>query len=204
MINKIIVSLLFYALLSSCSFTPKKLPYLGDPIIIKNITYYPTIHNFKFTDQDNRTVTNESLKNKIYVANFIFLNCPSICPKMVNEMHKVYNEYKDNSNVCFISHTIDPQNDSIARLNQYAKHLGINSSKWFFVTGHKDSIYSIAQNSYYAVAYKDDNAPGGYTHSASMLLIDTKKHIRGVYNGIDPKETSRLINDIETLLLETN
>lgn len=117
-------------------------------------------------------------------------------------MTKVYEAYKSNSNILYISHTIDPLNDSIPRLKSYSENLGADPKKWFFVTGDKDKIYALAKESYFATAYSDSTAPGGYVHSGGLLLVDKNKHIRGVYDGTDPKETERLITDIKTLLNE--
>lgn len=188
--------------LISCTSKNNKLPFLGNPTIIANDTIYPTIQAFNFINQDSIAVTDRTFEGKIYVADFIFLSCPTICPKMTNEMTKVYEAYKSNSNILFISHTIDPEHDSIPRLKSYAENLGADSKKWFFVTGDKDKIYSLAEESYFATAYSDSTAPGGYVHSGGLLLIDKNKHIRGVYDGTDPKETDRLKSDIKTLLNE--
>lgn len=117
-------------------------------------------------------------------------------------MKKVYEEFKTNPNIFFLSHTIDPENDTITRLKAFAEALGVDSHKWFFVTGEKDSIYSIAGNSYFATAYPDESSPGNYIHSGGLLLVDTHKHIRGVYDGTNPKETERLIADLKLLLIE--
>jgi len=188
--------------LFGCISKNNRLPILGNPTIVGNDTVYPTIPAFKFINQDSIEVTEKNFDGKIYVADFIFLNCPTICPKMTNEMTKVYEAYKSNPNILFISHTIDPENDSIPRLKRYAENLGATPNKWFFVTGDKDKIYSLAEESYFATAYSDSTAPGGYVHSGGLLLIDKNKHIRGVYNGIDAKETERLKTDIKTLLNE--
>lgn len=188
--------------LFGCVSKNNRLPILGNPIIVGNDTVYPTIPAFKFLNQDSVQITNKTFEGKIYIADFIFLSCPSICPKMTNEMTKVYEAYKSNSNILYISHTIDPLNDSIPRLKSYSENLGADPKKWFFVTGDKDKIYALAEESYFATAYSDSTAPGGYVHSGGLLLVDKNKHIRGVYDGTDPKETERLITDIKTLLNE--
>lgn len=185
-----------------CTSKTDRLPILGNPKILGNDTIYPKIPAFRFINQDSIEVTNKTFDNKIYVADFIFLSCPTICPKMTNEMKKVYETYKSNPNILFISHTIDPENDTLPRLKNYANNLGIDSKKWFFVTGNKDSIYSLAENEYFSKAYSDSTAPGGYVHSGGLLLIDKNKHIRGVYDGTNQKETKRLISDIKKLLIE--
>ena len=189
-------------ILVSCTSKNNKLPILGNPTGVGNYTIYPSIPAFKFINQDSLEVTDKTFEEKIYIADFIFLNCPTICPKMTTEMTKIYEAYKSNPNILFISHTIDPINDSIPRLKSYAETLGADSKKWFFVTGDKDKIYSLAEESYFATAYSDSTAPGGYVHSGGLLLIDKNKHIRGVYDGTNPKETERLKSDIKTLLNE--
>jgi len=198
---KKIVLTLFLCILFSCNQKPEKLPFLGNPIVNGKDTLYPKIKDFSFIDQDSIVVTNKTFENKIYVADFIFLSCPTICPKMHTELSSVYNIYKNNSNILFLSHTIDPEHDTIERLKAYTKSNKI-SNKWHFVTGNRDSIYSIATKSYFATAYKDSKEPGGYVHSGGFLLIDKNRHIRGVYDGTNPEETKRLIRDIKVLLSE--
>lgn len=188
--------------LLGCTNKNNKLPILGNPTIVGSDTIYPTIQSFNFINQDSIEVTERTFNGKIYIADFIFLNCPTICPRMTNEMTKVYEAYKSNPNILFISHTIDPEHDSIPRLKSYAENISADSKKWFFVTGDKDKIYSLAEESYFATAYSDNTAPGGYVHSGGLLLVDKNKHIRGVYDGTDPKETDRLKTDIKTLLNE--
>jgi protein SCO1/2 len=194
--------LLVFCFIFSCSPKSEKLPLLGNPTIIKNDTIYPIIADFSFINQDSLIITNATFKDKIYVAEFMFLSCPTICPKMHVELSKVNAYFINNPNVLFLSHTIDPERDSVERLKEYSDNNKINSKKWFFVTGVKDSIYNIATKSYYATAYKDEKEPGGYVHSGGFLLVDKNKHIRGVYDGTNPKETNRLIRDIKILLKE--
>lgn len=189
-------------LLFSCAKNEKKLPVFGHTTIVGNDTIYSTIKPFSFLSQDSLTITGKTFEDKIYVADFIFLSCPTICPKMTNELKKIYDIYKTNPHVCFLSHTIDPEHDTIPKLKRYTEKLGIDDSKWFFVTGSKDSIYAMANKSYFAAAFDDESAPGGYIHSGSFLLIDVNKHIRGVYDGTNPTESERLIKDLEILLKE--
>ncbi len=186
----------------SCSDTERKLPVFGRPTIVGKDTTHSTIAPFSFLSQDSSVVTEKTFDNKIYIADFIFISCPSICPLMTIEMKKVYDHYEANPNVYFLSHTIDPENDSVPRLKAYTDELGIDGNKWFFVTGDKDSIYSMADNSYFATAYADEAAPGGYVHSGGLLLIDKQKQLRGIYDGTNPVETERLIAEIDLLLKE--
>lgn len=199
--NKIILILLG-CLTINCSPKQEKLPLLGNPNVNGNDTIYPKISDFSFIDQNNTVITNKNFDNKIYVADFIFLSCPTICPKMNVEMKKVYDAYKHNPEVSFLSHTIDPKNDTTEKLKEYATALKIDDSKWRFVNGNRDSIYSIATKSYFTTAYPDAKEPGGFVHGGGLLLVDKNRHIRGVYDGTDPKETQRLITDIKILLEE--
>ncbi len=187
----------------SCSQTENSLPIFGQKSISNSgDTIYSSIQAFEFINQDSLLITEHTFDKKIYIADFIFLSCPSICPIMNSELKKVYDEFKSNPHVYFLSHTIDPESDSVPRLKEYADALGVNSRKWFFVTGNKDSIYSTAEKSYFATAFPDKNTPGGYIHSGNFLLIDIHRHIRGVYDGTNPEETKRLIQNLKQLLKE--
>lgn len=185
----------------NCSPKQEKLPLLGNPTITGKDTLYPKIMDFSFIDQDSAVVTNKTFDGKIYVADFIFLSCPTICPKMNAELDKVYHVYKDNPQVNFLSHTIDPENDTIPRLKEFSQAMGIGKN-WHFVTGNKDSIFSIATKSYFTTAYPDAKEPGGLVHGGGLMLVDKDRHIRGVYDGTDSIETQRLIKDIKILLKE--
>jgi protein SCO1/2 len=185
-----------------CSSYSDKLPILGNYEIRGNDTVHATIPLFKFTDQNHQIVTNRTFRKKIYLADFMFLNCSTICPKMATEMKKVYNVFKKNSNVLFISHTIDPINDSIPRLYQHANVLKVNHNKWRFVTGMQGQLQHIAEEGYFSIAYPDSSAIGGFTHSGAFILVDKYQHVRGVYDGTNPTETNKVIADIKNLLRE--
>ncbi|MBR2649388.1 MAG: SCO family protein [Sediminibacterium sp.] len=194
--------LYFLVILVSCKSPVKPLPILGNPTIVGEDTIYPTIKNFSLINQEGQVVSNASLKDKIYVADFVFLSCPTICPKMAKQMRDAYIAFTTDNRVAFISHTIDPENDSVPRLKAYANNFGVSAPKWQFLTGNQDSIMDLATSSYFATAYPDSTSPGGFTHSGGLLLVDKNKHIRGVYNGTKPEETVRLITDIKKLLKE--
>jgi protein SCO1/2 len=200
--NKFIFLPLVVILLIGCKETSPTLPILGEPTIAGNDTNYPTIANFSFINQDSNIVTNQTFENKVYVADFIFLSCPTICPKMTREMYSVYLHFAKDDRVLFISHTIDPERDTIPALKAYAKKLGVNSNKWHFVTGNQDSILNLSEFSYFSAAYPDSTSPGGFTHSGGLLLVDKNRHIRGVYNSTNPEETKRLVKDVKILLNE--
>jgi len=207
---RIISVLVLVFLLASCSTKNKTLPILGPKQIvnvgfdggIKADTIFHTIRDFSFVDQDSNVVTNETFRDKIYVADFFFTSCPTICPIMKTQMLRVYEEYKDNPDVKLLSHSIDPEFDTVAVLHDFAERLGVTTDVWHFVTGVKDSIYSIGQESYMVTATSDPNEPGGYLHSGAFLLIDKQRRIRGIYDGTKPDKVDKLMNDIAILLEE--
>ena len=188
--------------------TTNELPILGNKKFVdKEVngevvkdTIYHTIRDFAFVDQDSSLVTNETFSDQIYVADFFFTSCPTICPLMKQQMLRVYEAYENESEVAILSHTIDPKHDTVAVLKDFAEKLGVKTEKWHFVTGNKDSIYDIGETSYLVVANEDENAPGGYIHSGAFLLVDKQRRIRGVYDGTIPEQVDILINDIGRLI----
>ncbi len=188
--------------ISGCAHEQETLPVLGEATVVDGKNVYPVIADFDFVNQEGHHVTNASFKDKIYIADFIFLSCPTICPVMTRQLKKVYDAYQADDRVSIISHTIDPERDTIPRLKAYADALGVSAPKWHFVTGNQDSMMKLAEQSYYAAANADSTAPGGFVHSGGSLLIDKNRHIRGVYNSLEPKETDRLVADIKRLLRE--
>lgn len=187
-------------LLSSCiQQKEKKLPILGEKEVTGSDTVYHTIGPFRFVDQDSSIVTNETVKGKIYVADFFFTSCRTICPVMKTQMLRVYEAIQDDPQVMLVSHTIDPEYDTVALLHDYANRLGVKSGKWRFLTGDKDSIYYIAQTGYFATAMEDEDEPGGFIHSGAFLLIDPQGRIRGKYDGTSQDDVDRLLKDIKIL-----
>ncbi len=161
-----------------------------------------TIPNFAFVSQYGDTVTNKTLAGKIYVADFFFVTCPTICPKMKTQLKRVYEKFRDNPDVAFLSHTIDPAHDSVAVLREFAQNLGVTGKQWLFVTGDREKIFQIGQESYMVSASADPSAPGGAVHSGAFILVDKDRHIRGMYDGTTVEGTDKLMADIETLLAE--
>ncbi len=204
--------LLLAGSLFSCSqtgSTQNTLPILGEREAIQQVvngktvtdTIYHQIPDFSFVNQDSQRVTSQTLAGKIYVTDFFFTTCPTICPKMKSQMLRVYEKFKNNDQVVLLSHTIDPQHDSVAVLRDYAERLGVSSSKWQFLTGAKDSIYDIAAQ-YMVSAAEDEKEPGGFVHSGAFILVDTERHVRGIYDGTNPDQVDQLIRDIPLLLAE--
>jgi protein SCO1 len=193
---------IFSLLLFSCATKEKPLPIFGERNVEGKDTVYHTIAHFEFINQDSATITNNTFKDKIYVADFFFTSCRTICPIMKTQMLRVYDTIQNNSDVLILSHTIDPEYDTVALLHDFAERLGVDSKKWHFVTGVKDSIYKIAQTSYFATAMEDKTEPDGFIHSGAFLLIDKSGRIRGKYDGTKEEEVNRLIGDIERLRAE--
>ncbi|WP_276496612.1 SCO family protein [Pontibacter litorisediminis] len=164
-------------------------------------TIYHQIPDFTFVDQDSQRVTQETVAGKIYVTDFFFTSCPTICPKMKTQMLRVYEAYKENPNIVLLSHSIDPAHDTVAVLKDYADRLGIESEKWHLLTGDKDSIYDIAMQ-YLVPAQEDEGAEGGFTHGGHFILVDGQRHVRGIYDGTKEESVDKLIQDIPLLLNE--
>lgn len=187
-----------------------KLPYLGRHDYVEKTvndqtvvdTLYHKVADFSFVDQDSTQVTPSTFEDKIYVTDFFFTSCPTICPVMKTQMLRVYEAFKDNEEVALLSHTIDPEYDTVALLRDYADRLGVSSDKWHFVTGEKDAIYEMGLKSYMVTAMEDDQEPGGFIHSGAFILVDKDKHIRGMYDGTEQGQVDLLIRDIEKLLQE--
>jgi protein SCO1/2 len=186
----------------------RTLPILGEREAVERVngqtvvdTVYHQIPDFAFVNQDSQQVTQETVAGKVYVTDFFFTSCPSICPKMKSQMLRVYEEYKENPNVLLLSHSIDPQHDTVAVLKDYADRLGVESAKWHFLTGEKDSIYDIAMK-YLVPAQEDGDAEGGFTHGGHFILVDEQRRIRGVYDGTEEESVNQLIKDIPLLLNE--
>lgn len=198
----IIYGLLMMLGLARCTTPEEKLPILGQREIVGADTLYHTIAPFSFVDQDSVIITNSTFKDQIYVADFFFTSCRTICPIMKREMLRVYEATAEMPDVKILSHTIDPEFDTVALLHDFAERLGVSSDRWHFVTGVKDSIYKIAQTSYFATAMEDKSEPDGFIHSGAFLLIDKKQRIRGKYDGTKPEEVNRLIVDIKRLRRE--
>ena len=182
--------------------------------VIGEVDY--SIDDFSFINQNNDTITKDSLKGSIYVANFFFTSCPSICPIMTRNMSYLQDKLSVFPNIRFLSHTVDPVNDTPDKLKSYVnlmqqKNININLSNWDFVTGDKDKLYESAAN-YFVNASVDSLAPGGFLHSEYFILIDKQGRVRsgidkngnavGAYDGTNEVQMKDLINDINVLMAE--
>ncbi|MGB1307385.1 MAG: SCO family protein [Oceanihabitans sp.] len=160
---------------------------------------YHKIANFSLTNQNGKTITQEDYKDKIYVADFFFTTCQTICPIMTDNMSLIQKEIINDPEVLLLSHSVTPKIDSVAQLKKYALEKGVNDAKWNLVTGNKKQIYALARKSYLAVKDAGDGGPFDMIHTENFMLIDKKKQIRGFYDGTNPTEISRLLKDIQIL-----
>jgi protein SCO1 len=203
--------------LQSCDRAPARLKTLGFYDVVtqpdgRTDTVWASIRPFSFTDQNGQPFTNRSIAGKVMVADFFFASCPSICPVVKKEELRLWERFKNDPRVVFVSHTIDPRHDSISVLRDYADRLGVGNSNWYFVTGPQDTIYATAER-YLIAAQADSGAPGGFNHSGNLTLIDQRGRIRAsyspgndsvmpspVYDGLKPADVDRLILDVDRLL----
>lgn len=178
------------------------LPILGERYVDDNQdTVYHRIADFSLVNQLGDTITNSDVSGKVYVADFFFTSCPTICPVMKKEMLRVYEKYQENPNFKILSHSIDVAHDTPEVLKDYAEKLGVESaSTWNFLTGDQEKIFELGQTSYLTTAMADQLEPGGFLHSGAFLLIDQQGRIRGVYDGTKSDQVDRLINDIPKIL----
>jgi protein SCO1/2 len=171
---------------------------------LRTVDKFHRVGSFNLTNQNGIKITEENYKGKIYVTDFFFVTCPTICPKMTKQMKRLYTEFKDNASISFLSHTVMPEADSVAVLNKYAQDLGVSSTKWNFVTGDKKQIYTLARKTYFAAVSDGDGGPDDFVHTENFVLVDPDKRLRGFYDGTSKDDVDRLILDIYTLLEEYN
>lgn len=160
------------------------------------------IADFSLTDQTGATITHADVKGKVYVADFFFVTCPSICPKMSKNMSELAVQFKDEPRVMFLSHSVFPDQDSVPVLAAYGAKYGADPKQWKLLTGPKPHIYDLARRSYFAVTTEGDGGPEDFIHTENFVLVDPDRRLRGFYDGTDPEETHRLAEDIRNLLRE--
>lgn len=203
---------IFSVIFLSISFhllTPKKkLPIYNPSMVnselvdstVQHVSKYHTIADFSFTNQNGKTITQKDYEGKIYVADFFFTTCPTICPIMQDNMVKIQKAFKDNSKFKLLSHTVMPDIDSVPVLKKYALEKGVIDSKWNLVTGDKKDIFYIARKSYLAVKTETEGELYDMVHTENFILVDENKRVRGFYDGTNKEEVDRLIEDIDFLL----
>ncbi len=169
---------------------------------IQEVRKYHTIKDFKLYNQNGDTITQDFYKNKIYVADFFFTTCQTICPVMTDHMLEIQEKTKNDPEVLLLSHTVIPNYDSVPVLKRYAVEKGIDDNKWNLVTGDKQQIYELARKSYLAAKREGDAGPFDMIHTENFVLVDKQKRIRGFYDGTDPTAIEDLLHDISVLKKE--
>lgn len=169
---------------------------------MQEVRKYHTISDFELYNQNGDTITQEFYKDKIYIADFFFTTCQTICPIMTDHMLKIQKRLKDDPEVLLLSHTVIPNADSVPQLKKYAVEKGVDDKKWNLVTGDKKQIYDLARKSYLAAKSQGDAGPFDMIHTENFVLVDKKKRIRGFYDGTDPEAIEELMHDIEVLKKE--
>lgn len=160
------------------------------------------IADFKLIDQQGDTVTNADFEDMIYVADFFFTTCPSICPKMTANMSELATTFKTDNDIMFLSHSVTPIKDSVPVLAAYGLEHGADPSKWKLTTGSKKHIYELARRSYFAVTTEGDGGVNDFIHTENFILVDKERKIRGFYDGTSEEEMEKLKEDIEILRYE--
>ena len=204
-LSSIILTLFYFALKPSKTlkiFNPADVnPEMVDTTV-QYVKKYHTIDDFSFTNQNGKKITQKDYEGKIYVADFFFTTCPSICVPMGENMAWLQGQIKDNPKVMLLSHTVMPDVDTPEVLKAYAKKKGVIDAKWNLVTGKKEDIYYIARKSYLAVKTTDSSELYDMVHTENFVLVDAKRRIRGFYDGTKLEEVKRLLEDIKFLSAE--
>lgn len=164
-------------------------------------TIYPKIPEFSYINQDSIKISSKTMHGKVWIADFFFTSCPSICPKMTSQMKRLSTLTKDlEKHIQFISFSINPTYDTPSRLRAYRKHYGITAKNWHFFTGNEEATHDLGVNYFQVFANKDIESAGGYAHSPAFVLVDKEGYVRGVYIGTDTKQVDLLHKDVRKLL----
>ena len=202
-ILSVIIIYLIYDALKPNKRLPIYQPNMVNPELVDStlldVKKYHTIADFKLINQNGDTITQQDYQGKIYVADFFFTTCPTICPIMTKNMAEVQGNILENEEVMLLSHSVTPQIDSVGQLKKYALEKGVIDAKWNLLTGDKKQIYELARKSYLAVKTDGDGGPFDMIHTENFILVDKEKRIRGFYDGTNAQEIEKLLDDIQTL-----
>jgi protein SCO1 len=200
-----IEALLCALLIGGCAGDDREellLPAYGEKQSHNGDTLYHTVSGFTLTDQSGKTVTEHTVNGKIYVANFFFATCQSICPEMSSNLKDVQAAFLNDDEILILSHSVNPLHDTAEVLSRYAAMYGADEKKWHLLTGNKKMIYDLAKYSYLVSALEDDGSPEGFLHSELFILVDKHRRLRGMYDGTDKVQVRKLIDDIRILETE--
>ncbi|MGX1928327.1 SCO family protein [Flagellimonas sp. 2504JD4-2] len=199
----IVIIYLFYNALQPKKMLPVFQPSMVDQSLVDSTLHYKrkyhTIADFDLVNQNGEKITQENYQDKIYVADFFFTTCPTICPIMTKNMAQIQNSILEDQDVLLLSHSVTPVIDSVPQLKKYALEKGVNDSKWNLVTGDKKQIYELARKSYLAVKNDGDGGPYDMIHTENFILVDKERRIRGFYDGTNKEEITKLLSDLEIL-----
>ncbi|HWC52845.1 MAG TPA: SCO family protein [Chitinophagaceae bacterium] len=193
--------LFFVALFVTFYFTLGKIiPGFGK----KEITTIGHVLPFSFTDQDGKKITEKDVAGKVFIAEYFFTTCRGICPRMNNNLKKIYERFKNEKDFLILSHTCNPETDSVAQLKHYSDSLGVSNDKWIFLTGRKDSLYYQARLSYQIDDPKNNlrNIDDDFLHTQFWALVNKKGEVKKIYDGLKESEVNQLISDIDEMLKE--
>ena len=206
LVTSIIILSLFYSALKPqvrlAVYQPSMVNYELVDSTLQHVKKYHRIAPFSMINQNGDTITQKNYENKIYVADFFFTTCPSICIRMTANMGKIQKLIKDDSQVMLLSYSVTPEIDSVEQLKKYAIEKGVDDKKWNLLTGDKKMIYSLARKSYLAVKEDGEGGPLDMIHTENFILVDPEKRIRGFYDGTDEIALKDLIRDISILKKE--
>lgn len=203
LVLSVIIIYLFYNALQPVKLLPVYSPAMVNSELvaeeIQHIRKYHTIADFSLTNQNGETITQEDYKGKIYIADFFFTTCPTICPIMTKNMVDLQKALGKDSDVMLLSHSVTPEIDSVTQLKKYAIEKGVDDRNWNLVTGDKKQIYELARKSYLAVKTDGDGGPFDMIHTENFILVDKDKRIRGFYDGTKKEDMDKIMADIEIL-----
>jgi len=209
-IGFLILSGIILALFYDALLPHKRLPIFQPAMVnfelvdstLQHVKKFHKIAPFSLTNQNGLTVTEQDYQGKIYIADFFFTTCPTICPIMTDHMVQLQEALKNDPNILLLSHSVTPEIDSVAQLKKYALEKGVADQKWNLVTGDKKQIYQLARKSYLAVQEDGDGGPFDMIHTENFILVDPEKRIRGFYDGTDPEAIKLLLDDLTILKAE--
>lgn len=196
---------IFYVVLTTGKHNFVSLPFYGEKTLAANEkdTIYHSIPSFKFINQDGDTITDKMYDGKIYIADYFFTTCKSICPKMTTELLRVQKKFAyTNGMVQILSHTVNPENDSVPILKAYSDMVHADAKMWNFVTGEKKQLYDLARKGYLLNATEGDGGPDDFIHSELFILVDKEKHIRGIFDGTNIQQVNNLLDAVKVLIAE--
>ncbi len=199
----IAIMVLFYRALQPKKTLTVYQPSMVNPELVdstlQHVKKYHTVADFALTNQNGKTITQKDYEGKIYIADFFFTTCPTICPIMTKNMADIQEMIKDDDEVRLLSHSVTPVIDSVAQLKKYAIEKGVDDTKWNLVTGDKKQIYELARKSYLAVKTVGDGGPFDMIHTENFILVDKERRIRGFYDGTKKEDIDRLMEDLKIL-----